>query len=447
MPRIWPDRLPIRCSRRLLAEQIRNWVNGMSVTDTPAYARFDDYRYSQQVAVLVRWFLLVGWLTLINTSQDLDTHLVILNGIGAVVAVVNGYLTWRICGQFLKWRWCRDDPVDQNLVVALSVIDLTAITTGLAIECGFDNRFFVLYYPALLGTALVLPSLLPGFALTVIVAVAYSLTSVFVDDGMDTSNSDQFALAMRIIAMFAVVAAAALMSKIELRRRQEAVADVESREQENRYLERQALEAELIAQEELHRLSREVHDGISQSVYALHLNLEAAAEVAKQYPGPLLESLNTLVPLARQTLQEARSGLRVLNGSNDIATVTAGQLSEFESVSRIKTSFEAVGKPECEVEIAATTAIYRIVQEALANAMKHSNASIVEVNLQFKPDFVHLTVKDDGVGFQGAVGASGFGLQNMRERAEELGGECRVAGRPEGGVIVELRLPLEKVST
>ena len=62
----------------------------------PEYATFDDYRHSQRIAVAVRWFLIVIWLALHNYRPDLGVNFVVLNGLGVLLAGVNGYVHWRV---------------------------------------------------------------------------------------------------------------------------------------------------------------------------------------------------------------------------------------------------------------------------------------------------------------------------------------------------------------
>jgi signal transduction histidine kinase len=90
--------------------------------------------------------------------------------------------------------------------------------------------------------------------------------------------------------------------------------------------------------------------------------------------------------------------------------------------------------------------VLRIVQEALANALRHSRATRVEVDLRYHPDELTLTISDNGVGFQSTdptLPAKGhFGLQGMRERAVQIGGTLNIESSPERGTIVTLLAPL-----
>ena len=114
---------------------------GGSESREPAnYAVFDDYRYSQRIAVVVRWFVLGAWLFLLNYRTEVGTTtLLILNGMGLVLIVLNSFLQWRI------WR---GRPITRRYVLALSLMDLGVITAGIGVTGRFDNTFFPFYYPA-----------------------------------------------------------------------------------------------------------------------------------------------------------------------------------------------------------------------------------------------------------------------------------------------------------
>ena len=88
-------------------------------------------------------------------------------------------------------------------------------------------------------------------------------------------------------------------------------------------------------------------------------------------------------------------------------------------------------------------AIYRVVQEALTNATRHSQASHVFVRIVREPSGVRVEVRDDGIGFEDTEAAEGFGLRGMRERLVALGGSLQVTTSPGNGVAIEATLPLE----
>jgi signal transduction histidine kinase len=91
--------------------------------------------------------------------------------------------------------------------------------------------------------------------------------------------------------------------------------------------------------------------------------------------------------------------------------------------------------------------LYRIVQEALTNVLKHAHATTCTVRLIRREDHVHLTIDDDGNGIESVVDSAvparrGLGIIGMRERAASLAGSFSIHNRPEGGTHVSVRLPL-----
>ena len=266
-------------------------------------------------------------------------------------------------------------------------MDLLFITAGIFTSTGFGNNAVVLYYPALLAMALVIPSRRLSFGAVTLMAITYAFLSVRLEPGVSYADKEEKVLIIRLAAMFAVVVAANLMHRVERTRRREAVEAERARAEENLKLQRQAREAELAAQDERDRVAREIHDGIAQSIYALSLNLETCAELAKEDDGPLWGQLQKLVPVAKKTLLETRHYIQdlrpLLSGASDLKVMAKNQVREFGAVAGTPVHLTVQGQPS-EVSVAVATGVYRIMQEALANVLKHAQAS--EVNLILSPN-------------------------------------------------------------
>ncbi len=407
----------------------------MTGRQLPDYAVFDDYRYSQRIAVVVRWFVLAAWLFVIDYRPDVGITLFVLNGMALYLAVLNGYVHWRI------WK---GRPITRHYVLALSAMDLAVITAGIGFTTRFGNTFFVFYYPALLGLALVFSSRRLSFTAVALVAIAYGALSITLEPGVSYAARDEKVLIVRIVSMFAVVAAANLMTRIERTRRREAVEAERVQSQKNLELQKKAQEAELAAQEERSRIAREIHDGVAQSIYALSLSLETCADLAEREKGPLQEQLQKLVPLAKNTLLETRHYIYdlkpLLSGERDLVAMAENQVKEFQMVAGTPTNISIDGEP-CQLSVAVATGLYRILQEALANVLKHAHASHVDVRLVFESGQVRLSVQDDGVGFHAEDIRPGYGLENIRQRAEELGGSLKMSSAPGEGTGINITLP------
>ena len=404
----------------------------------PTYAVFNDYRHYVRIAVLVRWFLLALWFYLQNTRvEELGLVFYLNNGFASGLAVINAYAIWRL------WT---ERTVTMAHALGLSVMDLVFITAGIFISSGFGNNFFVLYYPALLAMAIVFPSRRLTFGAVTLVAIAYTVLSIATEPGVIYADREEKVLIIRIATMFAVVAAANLMHRVERSRRHEAVEAERAQAERNLELQRKAQKAELAAQEERDRIAREIHDGIAQSIYAFSLNLETTAELANREKGPIREQLQKLVPLAKKTLLETRHYIYdlkpLLSGDSDLRAMAENHAKEFRMVAGIPVELSTDGEPY-EVPVAVATGFYRILQEALANILKHASATEVNVGLGFGPDGVRLSVEDDGVGFESDGVTPGYGLQNMRQRAEELAGSFEISGTLGKGTRISVALPMQ----
>ncbi len=403
----------------------------------PVYV--EDYRHSQRIAVMVRWFLIVTWYFLHIYRGDTSTdHYWTLILMVASLAILNAFVSWRI------WKGL---PITLGHAVALSAMDLSLITAGLWVTVFFDNTFFVLYYPALLAVSLAFASRSAVFSVVALVGVVYTVMSLVDEAGVNFAESEEKILIIRIATMFAVVAAGNLMNRIERERRREAVEAERRQAQKNLELQKKAQKAELAAQraaqEERARISREIHDGIAQSIYALTLSLETCADLADRNDGAVREQLRKLVPLAQKTHLESRHYLDELPlplGEGGLKEMAENQVKEFRTIAGVETKLSVQGRP-VDVDVGVSTGLYFIVHEALANILKHAQASEVDLTLAYRSDSVRLSLSDNGVGMLVDGSGRGYGLDNMRERAEELGGKFEVSSEPGEGTTLIVELP------
>ena len=88
-----------------------------------------------------------------------------------------------------------------------------------------------------------------------------------------------------------------------------------------------------------------------------------------------------------------------------------------------------------------TVCLYRVAQEALNNAIKHGRADKISVSLRGERGSVHLSIDDNGVGFDAQTAPAGVGLISMTERVEHVGGSLQIRSQPGGGTHVDVRIP------
>jgi signal transduction histidine kinase len=203
---------------------------------------------------------------------------------------------------------------------------------------------------------------------------------------------------------------------------------------------------ELSVIEERNRLARELHDAMTQNLFSLSLTAEAAGGLVRTDPGRAEAEIDHVRRLARETQAELRSlifELRPPRLEADGLVATVGK--DLEVLGRahgLKADLRVHGAPE--LASAAEVELYRIVQEALNNAVRHARAESVAVDVNATDGTVTVTVRDDGVGFDPAARAireRRLGLTSMRERAESLGGTLTIESAPRSGTTVRVEVP------
>lgn len=196
-------------------------------------------------------------------------------------------------------------------------------------------------------------------------------------------------------------------------------------------------------------LARELHDTVAHHVSAIAIQAQAGRAVAATDPASAVETLAVIEAEASRTLYEMRTMVRVLRdgegGDGDAADYAPqrgiGDLDELARMSPVVQvhrggDLDGVAQP---VEVAA----YRICQESVTNAIRHSvNATTVSVHVTGDDGVVRLRVHDDGEAARPAT-PGGYGLLGMAERAKLLGGACQAGPDPAGGWTVEATLPRE----
>jgi signal transduction histidine kinase len=195
-------------------------------------------------------------------------------------------------------------------------------------------------------------------------------------------------------------------------------------------------------EEERRRLRRDLHDGLGPSLATMTLQADTARGLLRADADEADALLRELTTQAQTTMQEVRRLIHALRPPvlDDLGLVAAlGALAASSGQGGPAITLEApVALPPlpAAVEVAA----YRITQEALTNVVKHAQARHCVVSLCCDTA-LHLRIRDDGRGLSHGRTA-GVGLASMRERAEELGGTCRVKLGEGGGTVVSVELPL-----
>jgi len=212
---------------------------------------------------------------------------------------------------------------------------------------------------------------------------------------------------------------------------------------------RQVRELALV-QEERQRIARDLHDSVTQSLYALTLSADTALERLHQQPAnsastQLDELMQRIATASNQALREIRLLLYELRLATPDAMPLADalqlRLEAVEQRAGIDARLTIAG--EIEIPTALAQTLYWIAIEALNNSLKHAAAQHVRVRIERQDGNLALIVADDGSGIMShAVNSSGFGLRSMAERAAQVGGTVSVTNAPAGGTEVFVRLPI-----
>lgn len=208
----------------------------------------------------------------------------------------------------------------------------------------------------------------------------------------------------------------------------------------------------ILAQEdERKRIAREIHDGLAQSLANVVLRSEIAERmlVKQEYPS-VKEELRELKSQVRDGLEEVRKiifNLRPM-ALDDLGVVPTVRkfVQDFEEKTRIRTKFELIGK-EGRLPSGMEAAIFRMVQEAFSNVLKHAQASYVSVEFSFLKDAVRIVIQDNGKGFnvdqmEAKISKGNhFGLMGMRERLELVEGRVEIQSSKEAGTRLTIQIP------
>lgn len=203
---------------------------------------------------------------------------------------------------------------------------------------------------------------------------------------------------------------------------------------------------EVAVLEERNRLARELHDSVTQVLFGLTLNLEAASALFEKKPQRSAELMTRSQEMAAEALAEMRSLIFELRPAalqeKGLAMALSNHVNLFRRRQSIDVSLTLEGEGRLPPEI--EFGLYRVAQEALNNIAKHARAKQVSVRLEVNPDCAYLEISDDGVGFDlaGRAGAQSFGMIGMRERVASLQGSLTVESAPQQGTTIRARIPL-----
>ena len=202
---------------------------------------------------------------------------------------------------------------------------------------------------------------------------------------------------------------------------------------------------------ERERIAMDLHDGVIQTVYAVALHLEDAADRVSQSPGEVRPVLDQSINNLHQVIKDIRSYIFDLRAQVSQVDDLPGAILELAETLRVNTlidvRMEIDNRVSERLEHDQALGLFHIAQEALNNVSKHSQATAVSITLAAVKGAVGLQVEDNGAGFQtgkASGGAERHGLRNIRDRARGMGAKLSIDSKPGGGTRVRVELPVER---
>ncbi|BAY25304.1 integral membrane sensor signal transduction histidine kinase [Calothrix sp. NIES-2100] len=203
--------------------------------------------------------------------------------------------------------------------------------------------------------------------------------------------------------------------------------------------------ANVSAAQERHRIARELHDSLGHALTALNFQLQTASKLCKPDPNQAQEFLNEANRLMAIATQEVRQSVKALRNdplaTQSLETLIASLVSDFHQTTGIL--------PEVEINLPMTllphftAPLYRIIQEALNNIRKYAQATAVQIHLCTTSTGLHLTIQDNGRGFDIENISGGYGLRGMQERIAVLQGQFQLTTQPQAGCCIHVEIPLQ----
>ncbi|QDP41335.1 sensor histidine kinase [Radiobacillus deserti] len=209
-------------------------------------------------------------------------------------------------------------------------------------------------------------------------------------------------------------------------------------------VEDQEKKMEEVISEERNRLARELHDSVSQELFAASMMVSAITEGGLDWDELTAKQLRQVEMMIQQSQLEMRALLLHLRPvALKDKSLTEGMKQLLEELKQ-KVPIEVTWKMESvHLSKGVEDHLFRIFQESVSNTLRHSKARSLDIWLIEREDFAILRVMDDGVGFDMEASQSGsYGLENMKERAAEVGATLRVVSVPNQGTRLEVRVPL-----
>ncbi len=196
------------------------------------------------------------------------------------------------------------------------------------------------------------------------------------------------------------------------------------------------------------RISKDLHDGVIQSIYAVNLELEDAAEEVERDPAGVRARIDRTIDRLGEVMKDLRRYILGLQpeglAERPLAEALAAVLAEARAHTLMEPHLRLEGTGIDTLPPATAQEVLQIAREAVANVVRHAHASRLWLMLEVTDHELHLRVVDNGQGFetQAPIPPGHHGLRNLHDRARSLGGTLTVTSSPGRGAAIDVRAPL-----
>ena len=315
-----------------------------------------------------------------------------------------------------------------------TLIDIALISLAVGCTRGLQSDLWLLYFISMISESLYAPpkqTRLMAFS----VAASYLLATVPLQIFLLHQPLREFGsvLASRLFFLITIGAYARRISYNATERNEELV----------------LLREQMAAGEERGRIAREIHDGLGHAMVSIILRLELCARLIRPAPEEAESLLKEEIPTLRSAWNTGRDLAFHLRPweldavqENGLEFALRQHIGRFAERTGLIVELDYAADSSLTLRPEVAFALTRIVQEALTNVAKHAQATLCTVQVVREgQNAVRLMIQDNGRGFA-AIGATGSGLQTMRERAEKQGGAFQLKSTPEDGTMIAVVLPL-----
>ena len=391
---------------------------------------FDYLRLGLRISLWIRWFAVIAWLAQLHNQVSFGQSAYTANALFLLALLaLNSYVQYRIETQRpISWRWA----------LALSAMDVVALTGGLAISSGDGNAYFVLYFVGLALFAAVCTSFRVSLVGATVVAALYVALSSTARPGGGLDLIERGPLLTNVIAMYAIVGAVSLVSRFE-----QICSNLE------RARRKRAIDREKELFRERVELSQGIHDTIAQSAFTLSLGLETAIDLAATCEDgnreELVAKLQAMLALSKSTMWELRHPIEAgpIFQGRELNRVLRSHSSTFSDITSIPAELVQSGT-EPPLRTDTRRRLFSIAHNAMTNALRHGHAGKITLQLNFGEEHLQMMIADDGIGLPYDYATRGHGFRNMSKEVEHMSGAFEVmAGESGRGTTIKCTIPYD----